>query len=375
MNILVTGGAGFIGSHLVDRLVLDGYSVRILDNLEEPTHPGGLAPAYLNPHAEFIKGDIRSIADLEKAMDGIEVVFHLAATGGYRPDISRYFEVNSVGTGRLMEVIQRRSPDLKKILVASSMGVYGEGMYGCTGHGPIHPPVRDETSLSKGLWEHSCSQCGSPLKSVPIGEETDVQPARAYSISKYDQERIILSGSEDLGIPAVAMRYFLTYGPRQSPTNPYTGICTIFLTRLLNGEPPLLFEDGLQTRDMIFVGDLVEAHMLLLENDLPYQVYNIGAGRQVRIREVAESIARLTGKNLPPEIPGAYRPGETRHIWGDISRLEKLGFSPAITLDDGLKRLTSWFADKAPPEVGFEQAQALLRSSNLVRYTSRHTDL
>jgi dTDP-L-rhamnose 4-epimerase len=358
-RILVTGGAGFIGSHVVELLRQQGRHVRVLDVLEAPTHqrqprfPAGV---------EFLQGDIRSKIDVDRAVESMDAVIHLAATGGFTPDISHYLETNSVGTAHLMEAARRTG--VRRMVVASSVAVYGEGAYRCSRHGLQFPLARRNEVLEKGLWEPPCPVCGGPLEPVCTPEEKPVAPRSPYSISKYVQERLIL-GSD---IPGTALRFFLTYGPRQSLTNPYTGIVSIFTSRLLNDAPPILYEDGKQTRDFVYVEDVARAIVHVLESEAAVgQVYNVGTGKGTSVFELAGLLAELYGKRVEPSIPGQYRPGEARHCVADIRKLSELGWNPKVSLREGLRRTVDWASSQGEVQDHLAKALSGLRESGVVR--------
>lgn len=368
-KILVIGGAGFIGSHLVDRLVADGHKVRILDNLEPQVHAE--VPSYLNPEAEFIKGDVRAEDDLARALKGIEVAFHYAAMVGVGQSmyqIHRYTEVNTAGTAKLLEAIVNKARGLEKLVVASSMSVYGEGSYKCGSCGVVYPRERSEPQLETAKWELVCPQCGKPAKPVPTDEDKPLHPTSVYAITKRDQEEICLSVGRAYGIPTVALRFFNTYGPRQSLSNPYTGVCAIFLSRVKSGKPPLVFEDGLQTRDFVSVHDIVQASVLAMNStEAHYECFNVGTGKPVTILEVARTLIALCGKKQEPELVGKYRAGDIRHCYADISKIKSgLRFEPRVDFETGMKELIEWsetaqFADKT------QQAQEELQSRKLIK--------
>lgn len=360
-NVLVTGGAGFIGSHVVDLLLKQGRRVRVLDNLKPPTHRGN--PSF-PPGVEFQRGDVRCVDDLRRAMRSMDAVVHLAATGGFTPDIARYIEVNALGTAYLLEVALLHR--IQKIVVASSVGIYGEGMYSCVAHGIQSPSLRPLMALEKQDWEPRCPVCGAALASVPTAEDKPAMPGQAYSISKYDQERLVLSS----GIPSAALRFFLTYGPRQSLTNPYTGVVSIFSGRILNDLPPLLYEDGRQTRDFVYVEDAARAVALVLD-EADGEVYNVGTGVRTEIRELARLLARLYGRDIEPECPGHYRPGEARHVVADIRKLSALGWEPRVALEEGLQRYIEWIARQGSVSDTFGSVLPELQRSGVVRAGSR----
>ncbi|MBU0673513.1 MAG: NAD-dependent epimerase/dehydratase family protein [Proteobacteria bacterium] len=367
-NVLVTGGAGFIGSHTVDLLLGKGYKVRVLDNLEYPTHLHGNKTA-LSSQAEFLRGDIRNIDDLTRALSGIDWVLHLAATGGFTPDIGRYFEVNSVGTANLLELIQQRKYRVERLVVASSVGIYGEGLYQCETCGPVDGVRRSLGQLTARQWEMRCVRCGREVRPVPTPETKTPSPEKAYSMSKFDQERLVLGFGRDFDLHTCALRYFLTYGPGQSLTNPYTGVISLFSSRLLNDLPPILYEDGEQSRDFIHVSDVAEANLLALESDQARdRVFNVGSGRATKIKDVVEMLAELTGKSgVVPEIPGEFRPGESRHIYADITAFSEIGFKTTRTLKEGLSDYVAWLAGCGTVDEYLSDAMTELKRTSVVR--------
>ncbi|MGH8102784.1 MAG: SDR family NAD(P)-dependent oxidoreductase, partial [Chthoniobacterales bacterium] len=296
---LVTGGAGLIGSHLVDLLVREGWTVRVLDNLEPQTHRRG-QPKWLNDNAEFMRGDVRDRDTMTAALDQIDIVFHQAAYGGYMPEIAKFVHVNSLGTAQMLEVIREKNLPIKKIVVASSQAVYSEGAGECLQHGMIFPSVRPIEQLRRGDWQVHCPICGAITKSVPTPENAPVGGETVYGLTKVDQERLVLLWGKQTGTPTVALRYSCTYGPRQSIFNPYTGVIAIFCTRLLNNLPPVFYEDGNQTRDMSFVEDIARANLLAAETDkLDGLPVNVGSGRGVPVREMAEIISAALKIDIP----------------------------------------------------------------------------
>src|ERR1044071_957243 len=293
---LVTGGAGLIGSHVADLLQREGWRVRILDNLEPQTHRHG-KPAWIKGDVEFIEGDVVDRETITKALTDIDVVFHEAAYGGYMPEIAKYVRVNSFGTAQMLEVIREQNLPIKKIIVASSQAVYSEGAGDC----PVH-----------------CPNCDAVTTSVPTPERAPVGGETVYGLPKVDQEKLVLLWGKQIGIPTVALRYSCTYGPRQSIFNPYTGVIAIFCTRLLNNLPPVLYEDGEQTRDFSFVEDIARANLLAAETDkFDGLAVNIGSGRGTPIREIAEQLSDVLNIAFAPEINGEFRPGEMRHLTSD----------------------------------------------------------
>ncbi|MBA3767422.1 MAG: NAD-dependent epimerase/dehydratase family protein, partial [Acidobacteria bacterium] len=329
---LVTGGAGLIGSHLVDLLQREGWRVRILDNLEPNTHKQG-KPAWINQRAEFLEGDLRDRPTITAALAGIDVIFHQAAYGGYMPEIAKYVHVNSFGTAQMLEVIREDRLPIKKVIVASSQAVYSEGAGQCPDHGLVFPAVRAVEQLRAGDWAVHCPICGKKTTTVPTPENAPVGGETVYGLTKVDQEKLVLLWGKQSGIPAVALRYSCTYGPRQSIFNPYTGVIAIFCTRLLNNLAPILYEDGAQTRDFSFVEDIARANLLAAETDqLDGLPVNVGSGLGVPIREVAEQISDALGIRIPPEAKGEFRPGEMRHLTSGTARIEAAGYKPEVSL-------------------------------------------
>jgi len=346
MNILVTGGAGFIGSHIVDALVDNGHRVRVLDAVVEQVH-GDAGPQYLNPQAEFLRGDVCDAELVERALEGIDVVYHKAAEVGVGQsmyEIARYVRANDLGTAVLLEAVVKRRPQIKKLVVASSMSIYGEGAYACDSCGPVQPNLRPLSQLLERDWDLNCPQCGAKAKPVPTREDKPLIPSSVYAISKQDQEQFCLVVGRAYNIPVVALRYFNVYGPRQALSNPYTGVCAIFSGRLLNDERPLIFEDGEQTRDFVHVSDIVQANLLALETDLAdYEALNIGTGFPISISEISLMLARGLGKDIKPEVTGKYREGDIRHCVADITRARTLlGYGPKVKLADGIPELLDW---------------------------------
>lgn len=370
-NVLVTGGAGFIGSHLVDSLVETGHRVRVLDALVPQVHGEGAVPSYLNPAAQFIQGDVCDRGLVDSALEGIEVVFHEAAEVGVGQsmyEIERYVRANDLGTAVLLEAILERRQQIKKLVVASSMSIYGEGAYECESCGPMAPQLRPSTQLLERRWEVECPRCGRDLAPVATSEEKPLFPTSVYAVTKQDQEQFCLAVGRSYGIPTVALRYFNVYGDRQALSNPYTGVCAIFSARLLNQNPPMIFEDGEQMRDFVHVSDIVQANLLALETDkADYQALNVGTGVGTSIRAVSRLLAEGLGLDLEPEIVGKYREGDIRHCVADISKARSLlGYEPRVTLARGIPELLSWVRAQAANDK-VESATAELESRQLVR--------
>jgi dTDP-L-rhamnose 4-epimerase len=370
VRALVTGGAGLIGSHVVDLLVGEGWSVRILDNLEPQTHRRG-KPAWINPAAEFVQADLRDRDTIAAALAGIDVVFHQAAYGGYMPEIAKYVHVNSLGTAQMLEVIREKNLPIKKIIVASSQAVYSEGAGNCPEHGLVFPSVRPIEQLRAGDWKVHCPICGAATRSAPTPEHAPVGGETVYGLTKVDQEKLVLLWGKQVGIPTVALRYSCTYGPRQSIFNPYPGVIAIFCTRLLNNLPPVFFEDGEQTRDMSFVEDIARANLLAAETDaLDGLPVNVGSGRGVSVREMAERISDVLDIHIPPEVNGEFRPGEMRHLTSGTDRIRAVGYEPQVDLSEGIERYLNWIRQQADVRDYFSEAASILRDKGIVHRVS-----
>lgn len=341
MRVLVTGGAGFIGSHIVDRHLRNGDQVRVLDSLEPRVHPRG-KPSYLRSAVEFIQGSILDRPLLKRALEGIDVVSHQAAYQDYMPDFSKFLNVNAVGTALLYEVIiEQRSP-IQKIVVASSQSVYGEGQYECPEHGFFLPPPRSQAQLQKGEWEVQCPVCHAASLWLPL-EELHVNPYNQYAVSKLAEEKAALGLGWLHNIPTVALRYSITQGMRQSLFNQYSGVCRIFFSRAMTGLPMLVYEDGQQKRDFVHVQDVIDAYELVLKSDAAnYRAFNVGSGRAMTVIEYADAVTKKLGREIPIQISGEYRRGDNRHSVSSISELRKLGWSPKRSLADIFDDFLSW---------------------------------
>jgi dTDP-L-rhamnose 4-epimerase len=368
---LVTGAAGLIGSHVVDLLVREGWQVRALDNLEPQTHRRG-KPAWINPNAQFIQGDVRNRDEITAALEGIEVVFHQAAYGGYMPEITKYVHVNSVGTAQMLEVIREKNLPIEKIIVASSQAVYSEGAGECPKHGLVFPGVRPIEQLRRGDWQVHCPICGAITISMPTPEEAPVGGETVYGLTKVDQERLVLLWGKQVGIATVALRYSCTYGPRQSIFNPYTGVIAIFCTRLLNNLPPVLYEDGEQTRDFSFVEDIARANLLATESDkLDGLAVNVGSAHGTPIREIAEQLADILKIDIPPEINGEFRPGEMRHLTSDTTLARSAGYKPTVDLSEGISRYIDWIRKQSDIRDYFSEASEILKNKGIVHRVAK----
>ena len=347
-RVLVTGGLGFIGSWTVDKLVERDYEVTVLDNLTYQVHRGTM-PKYANPKAKYIIGDIRNRELLKEIIKDAEGIIHLAALVGVGQSmykIADYVDVNVKGTATLLDVLVNEENQVKKLVVASSMSIYGEGKYYCEKcRTYIYPDLRPEEQLRKRIWEQLCPQCGNTLKPVPTDENKPPKPASIYAQTKYYQEQMSLLIGKTYGIPTIALRYFNVYGPRQSLANPYTGVCAIFLSRILNNKPPVIFEDGEQTRDFIYVEDVAEANIAALEAgaNAHYDVFNIGTGKPTSIKSIAQELIKAVKAEVKIEIIGKARKGDIRHCYADINKaIEKLDWKPRTSLEQGLSILAKW---------------------------------
>ena len=346
-QLLITGGAGFVGSHLADGLLAAGHRVRVLDDLAPQVHPAG-PPDYLSPEVELITGDVRDPNRLKEVLAGVDVVFHFAATVGVGQsmyEISRYMSINTQGTAELLQAILDCKVPVQKIIVASSMSIYGEGRYICSKCGrAASPPVRTLAQLKRGDWDLHCDACQGVLKPEPTAEEKPSEINSMYALSKRDQEELCLIYGRTYGLPVTALRFFNIYGTRQALSNPYTGVAAVFASRMLNGNAPLVFEDGEQMRDFVSVHDIVRANMLAMERpESNGEVINVGCGKPITIRRVAELLSKALGKAIEPVITQKFRAGDIRHCYADISKARSLlGYEPQVTHEEGFRELAEW---------------------------------
>lgn len=366
-RVLITGGAGFIGSHLADELLRHGHTVRVLDSLVAQVHgPGAARPAYLDPSVELVRGDVRDGEAVRRALDGVDVVFHFAALVGVGQSmyaVARYTEVNAGGTAVLLQALIERP--VARLIVASSMSVYGEGLYVDARGRPVADASRDREQLRRGDWDPRGPD-GGRLVPVPTPESKAPSIASVYALSKFDQERLCLLVGQAYQIPTLALRFFNVYGPRQALSNPYTGVLAIFASRLLNGRPPIVYEDGAQLRDFVHVLDVARACRLAMESPLAGQAINIGSGRAASVNDVAAALSRqLTGGQLEAELSGRSRQGDIRHCFADITAArETLRYEPHVTLEAGIAELGTWLAGAEAVD-GLEQAHAELATRGL----------
>jgi dTDP-L-rhamnose 4-epimerase len=372
MRVLVTGGAGFIGSHLADALLAEGYDVRALDNLDAQVHGGRARPGYLDPDVELVVGDVRDRTAVARALDGVDTVVHFAAAVGVGQsmyEIERYAAVNTLGCAVLLEEAVARRDRIAKLLVASSMSIYGEGQYAnpLTGKHGLAPGLRPEERLARREWEVAADD-GTELVPEPTAETKPLRPSSVYAISKRDHEELTLAVGAAYGIPAVALRFFNVYGERQALSNPYTGVAAIFASRLLNGRRPLVFEDGLQTRDFIDVHDVARGCLLALATDgADGRAVNFGTGVPTSVLDVADVLARGLGVEIEPEIVGQYRAGDVRHCYADTHMAaELLGFEATIGFEEGMRHLLAWLADQEAADA-VDAAHEALTARGLAR--------
>ncbi|GAG65525.1 unnamed protein product, partial [marine sediment metagenome] len=347
-RVLITGGAGFIGSHLVDTLLEKGYFVRVYDNLEPQVHGKSQnIPDYFNKEAELIVGDVRDREKLKKAINNIDVVFHLAASVGVAQsmyEIAKYTESNTMGGATLLDLIANEKHNIRKVVVASSMSVYGEGAYSCNNCGKVYPKIRSLEQFKKNDWEMKCPNCNIDVMPIPTDEDKPLFPTSIYAVSKRDHEEMFLIIGRAYQIPTVALRFFNVYGPRQALSNPYTGVAAIFSSRLMNDKPPIIFEDGNQARDFIHVSDIVQACILAIEkSEGDYQVFNVGTGRKLSVLDVANVLMDKLSFKGEPQIVNRFREGDIRHCYADISLIKKiLGYEPKVKFEDGIIDLVNW---------------------------------
>ncbi len=368
--VLVTGGAGFIGSHLVDELLARGERVRVLDSLDPLAHPGGEPPDHLNGEAELLVGDLRDRDAVDRALEGVDRVLHLGGTvgnGESMVNVRSAVDVNSGGTANLLEALLARRDRVRRAVVASSMVVYGEGAYRCALHGRVAGPARTLDQLRERRWEPLCPRCGTVLDPVPTTEDDALRPASVYGVTKRDQEELTLLLGRAYSLETVALRYLNVYGPRQALGNPYTGVAAIFAARLLSGRRPLVFEDGAQIRDLVHVSDVVRATLSALDAPAaPGHAINVATGRRLTIAELAGLLGAALAPGLEPEVTGEFRAGDIRHCFADTARArELLGFDATVPFEQGMGELVEWVGRQTVDERG-DEALLMLRERGLV---------
>jgi dTDP-L-rhamnose 4-epimerase len=370
MRVLVTGGAGFIGGHLVDRFLAEGFEVRVLDSLDPKIHPHG-KPAWLPARVEFIQGDVTDREALLYALRDIDVVSHQAAYQDYMPDFSRFLYVNAVGTALLYELLVQEKMKVRKVIVASSQAVYGEGQYECPIHGLLLPQPRSIAQLQAGRWEPVCSECGENLKPLLL-REGHYNPYNQYAVSKLAQERTALGLGWLHGIPTTALRYSITQGPRQSIFNHYSGICRIFVSRALRGEPLLIYEDGHQTRDFVHIQDVVDANMRVLEDDRAnFQAFNVGSGKAVSVLQYARAVCDSIGRDAGLRVSHEYRCGDNRHSVSCVEKLRALGWRPHRDLPTILGDFLQWVGEIGGIPAGISDAYVAMKKAGVVLTAAR----
>jgi len=346
-RVLVTGGAGFVGSHTVDLLLEEGYEVTVLDNLEPQVHGEVERPEFLDlDRVDFVKGDMVNRDTVWSLVSEVDAVIHLASQVGVGQSmyqVERYVDANTKGTANLLDVLVSEEHEVEKLVVASSMSIYGEGRYSCPDCGLVSPGLRSDEQLDGREWELFCPDCGSVLVPEATDEDKPLNPTSIYAMTKRHQEEMALLVGRTYGIPTTALRYFNIYGPRQALSNPYTGVIAVFSGRVQNGRPPLIFEDGDQTRDFVFVKDIARANLLAMERDRgDYEALNVGTGIPTSIKEIALRIIELCDQDLQPEVTGRYRSGDIRHCYADIRKISSLGFEPKYSLKEGLEETLDW---------------------------------
>jgi dTDP-L-rhamnose 4-epimerase len=379
MRVLVTGGAGFVGSHTIDILLAEGHEVTVLDSLDPQVHgqadgfPLNLARHAGSPGLSFVRGDVRDRATVSKTLAGVDGVLHLAAAVGvgqsmYQPFY--YCDVNVGGTAQLLDVLATEKTSVRKLVVASSMSIYGEGAYRCGTCGDRYPRRREPPDIVGGEWEVPCPGCRRPLRPVPTREDKPLAATSVYAVSKKTQEELVLCFGLAYGLPVVALRYFNIYGPRQSLTNPYTGVVAIFLSRLLGRKSPILFEDGLQSRDFVDVRDIARANVLALtRSEADGQAVNVGTGTPVTVLAVFQHLARILGVDVEASVTGQFRAGDIRHCVCDPSEARRLlGWEPRVTLAQGLEDLVAWSTAANPRVLDLvEHAYGELKQKKLLQ--------
>jgi dTDP-L-rhamnose 4-epimerase len=377
MHILITGGAGFIGSHTADALIGRGHRVRLLDSLQPSIHPHG-KPGYLHPDAEFMHGDVRDADAWRKALDGVEAVYHLAAYQDYLTDFSTFFSVNVVSTALLYEILVAEPLRFKvgKVVVAASQAVMGEGRYRCehcarAADDYLYPDIRLEAQLSRGLWDHACPACGRVLQWLPSDEEV-IRPCNQYALSKHGQEQVAIQLGRRYKIPSVVMRYSIVQGPRQSFYNAYSGAMRIFALSLMFDRAPLIYEDGRQVRDFVNIDDAVAANLLVLDHpSADFQVFNVGGGTAWTVAQFYESMQQVVGKRLDPAMEGLYRYGDTRHIFSDTRRLQALGWRARRTVQESIAAYWDYLTTHQERRDILAHAEQQMRRLDVIRKSGK----
>lgn len=376
-KILITGGAGFIGSNLSLKLIAKGYQIRVLDNLSKQIHgaePEKTSPLYQSiiNRVEFIEGDVTSKADLELAIKGQDAIIHLAAetgTGQSMYEIKKYSDINIGGTSLLLDILTNQQHSIKKIIVASSRAIYGEGKYQCEKHGIVYPVERKTEDMQRGDFECKCPICNGPINLLPTSEDSKIHPSSVYGITKQNQEQMVLTVGKSLGIPSVAFRYQNVYGPGQSLSNPYTGILSIFSTQIRNGNNINIFEDGKESRDFVYIDDVVNATILGLEKDeANYEVFNVGADKPIDVITVAETLKRNYNSNVTLNVTGNFRLGDIRHNYADLSKIQRsLNYEPQFSFEKGINEFCKWVLNQEIQKDNYTQSIEELKKKGLYK--------
>lgn len=367
MRILVTGGAGFIGSHTTDRLLELGHEVVVLDALTPPVHPNGRRPTYLRPEVEFFQGDVRNRDLVANLLRRVDAVYHFAAYQDYLPDFARFYDVNVVSTALIYEIIVAERLDIAHVVVASSQSAMGEGLYHCPTDGEQLPGMRLESALANRHWDLACPQCGGALEMRATPERV-ANPQNAYGMSKYAEEMVAINLGRRYDIPTVALRYSIVQGPRQSVFNAYSGACRIFCLSYRQAIPPIVFEDGGAIRDYVNINDVVDANVLVLGDDRAAgHVFNVGGGQAITTKGFADIVMRQYGSSQEALVTGEYRFGDTRHILSDISALRKLGWEPHRTCAESVAAYAAWLDGVNGIDGVLAEANAKMRELGVVR--------
>lgn len=376
-NILITGGAGFIGSNIALKLISKGLNVTVLDNLSPQIHgdnPELTSPLYKSiiGKVKFINGTVTSKEDWTNAITGQDAIIHLAAetgTGQSMYEIQKYIEVNIGGTGIMLDLLANTTHQVKKVVVAASRAIYGEGTYRCAEHGIVFPTERLDQDMAKGDFECKCPICHKTAELLATTEDSKIHPTSVYGITKQNQEQLVLTVCKSLGIAAVGYRYQNVYGPGQSLANPYTGILSIFSTRIKNGNSINIFEDGKETRDFVYIDDVADATILGLEKDEANgQVYNVGTGVATDVITVANTLSKFYNRETPISISGNYRLGDIRHNFADISKIKsELGFEPQWNFETGIETFTNWVNEQEIPEDKYEASIQEMKNKGLYK--------
>lgn len=371
-KILITGGAGFIGSHLVDGLLKQGHDITVYDSLDSQVHGiNQKKPAFLANNIRFIHNDVRNMDVLLEALKDVEVIYHLAAAVGVGQSmyqIDKYIDVNAGGTAKLLDLIVNKAKNIKKVIIASSNTIYGEGVYECSKCGRVYPQIRDSQQMDAKDWELECPNCKIKVVPIPTDEQKPSQCTSTYAYSKKFQEDLAMLIGKTYGIDTTILRFFCVYGSRQSLQNPYTGVYAIFSTSLLNGNPPVIYEDGLQTRDFIHVSDICQGLTLAMERpEAKFEVFNVGTGQPVNVIKVAQTLAKLINPKIKPIITNKYRKGDIRHCFADITKIaSKLGYSPKIDFETGIQEVVDWVKTQSGIKDHFQEANEELKKKGLV---------